>query len=89
MTVLLRFRDLKERGIVHSWPQLKRLQAVHGFPLGRMLSQNIRAWTESEIDEWIASRPIENSGPLRGASKAKKAKRAEIFATTSTQTPGR
>jgi predicted DNA-binding transcriptional regulator AlpA len=75
MTVLLRFRDMKERGIVNSWPQLKRLQTEHGFPLGRMLSPNIRAWTLAEIDEWIASRPIENTTPLRGAPKAKHAAR--------------
>ena len=50
MTVVLRFADLKERGIVNSWPQLKRLQQLHGFPLGRMLSPNIRVWTKEEID---------------------------------------
>lgn len=71
MTRLLRFSDLKEHGIVSSWPQLKRLQTLHGFPLGRMLSPNIRAWTEREIEEWYTSRPIENTRPLRGAPKAK------------------
>ena len=71
MTVLLRFADLIERGIVNSWPQLKRLQQLHGFPLGKMLSPNIRAWTEAEIDEWIASRPVENAQPLKGGAKAR------------------
>jgi predicted DNA-binding transcriptional regulator AlpA len=70
MTILLRFRQLKERGIVQSWPQLKRLQQLHGFPLGRMLSPNTRGWTEDEIDAWIESRPIENTRPLQGAPKA-------------------
>jgi hypothetical protein len=32
MTVILRFADLKERGITNSWPQLKRLQTLHNFP---------------------------------------------------------
>ena len=33
MTVqLLRFADLQERGIVNSWPQLKRLPAGPGLP---------------------------------------------------------
>jgi hypothetical protein len=38
MTVLWRFADLKQHGVVNSWPQLKRLQELHGFPPGRMLS---------------------------------------------------
>ena len=61
---LLRFADLQERGIVNSWPQLKRLQDLHGFPLGRMLSPNIRAWDAAEIDKWFSSRPVENDRPL-------------------------
>jgi hypothetical protein len=73
MTVLFRFRDLKERGIVNSWPQLKRLQELHDFPLGRMLSPNTRAWTESEVNAWIESRPIENTRPLQGAPARKAA----------------
>jgi hypothetical protein len=68
MIQLLRFRDLKARGVVNSWPQLKRLQRLCGFPLGRMLSPNIRAWTEEEVDAWLASRPIEGPEP-RGAAK--------------------
>jgi hypothetical protein len=80
MTVLLRFADLKTRRIVNSWPQLRRLQQLHGFPRGRMLSPNIRAWTEAEVDDWIASRPVENTGPLRGRAKGKR-KAAEDSAT--------
>ncbi len=67
MTTMLRFANLKERGVVNSWPQLKRLQQLHQFPLGRMLSPNIRAWTGEEVDAWIASRPIENTSPFKGA----------------------
>jgi predicted DNA-binding transcriptional regulator AlpA len=70
MTVLLRFRQLKERGVVGSWPQLKRLQEGQGFPPGRMLSPNVRAWTEEEIDAWLASRPIAGPAP-RGIAKTK------------------
>jgi hypothetical protein len=88
MTVLLRFADLIERGIVNSWPQLKRLQQLHGFPLGKMLSPNIRAWTEAEIDEWIGSRPVENVQPLKGRAKARReqalAKREEASASLRT-----
>jgi hypothetical protein len=62
---LLRFADLKERGVCRSWAQLKR-QADHNFPLGRLLSPNIRVWDEEdEVDPWLASRPVENSRPLQ------------------------
>ena len=80
MTVLLRFADLKKRGIVNSWPQLKRLQQEHNFPLGRMLSPNIRAWAESEIDKWFESRPVENDMPLKGALRLRQERRAAASA---------
>jgi Prophage CP4-57 regulatory protein (AlpA) len=76
MFSLLRFRDLKDRGIVNSWPQLKRLIELHGFPKGRLLSPNTRAWLGTEIDAWINSRPVEG-GKLRGAAKAKHARKVE------------
>lgn len=75
MTILLRFADLQERGIVNSWPQLKRLQQDHDFPPGRMLSPNIRAWDEDEIDAWWKSRPAENDRPLQGASRIRHERR--------------
>jgi predicted DNA-binding transcriptional regulator AlpA len=65
---LLRFADLKKRGVAGSWAQLKRLQQDHDFPLGRMLSPNIRAWTDDEIDAWWKSCPVENTRALQGAS---------------------
>lgn len=65
----LRFRDLKERGIVDSWAQLGNLQRDQDFPLGRMFSVNTRTWSEDEIDAWLASRPIAGPPP-RGAAKA-------------------
>lgn len=68
----IRFAWLKEQKIVDSWAQLKNLQETYDFPLGRMLSPNIRAWhLENEIEPWLASRPVE--GPeLRGAAKARR-----------------
>jgi predicted DNA-binding transcriptional regulator AlpA len=53
---LLRFADLKERGIVNNWPTLRRWIQYQGFPPGIVLGPNTRAWTESEIDAWLANR---------------------------------
>jgi predicted DNA-binding transcriptional regulator AlpA len=72
ITRLLRFNDLKARDIVRSHAQLARLQKFYGFPRGRMLSPNQRTWTEDEVEAWYASRPEENTGPLRGRAKAKR-----------------
>ena len=57
MTKLLRFSDLKERGIVTNWVTLQRWVRECDFPPGRMLGANSRAWTEQEVEDWIASRP--------------------------------
>jgi hypothetical protein len=53
----LRFADLRRRGIITSWPMLKRRTEHDGFPKGRMLGPNTRVWTEEEIEGWLASRP--------------------------------
>ena len=73
--VLWRFRELQARGIVRSWPQLRRLQVAHGFPRGRLLSPNTRTWLASEVEDWLATRPVENIRPLRGAAKARSERR--------------
>jgi hypothetical protein len=71
---LNRFKDLKAKGFAESWAQLKRMIELYGFPPGRMLTPNVRAWTDEELDAYVASRPVE--GPaLRGAAKAKHAAR--------------
>ena len=79
MTRLLRFADLRAWRVVSSWPQLKRLQQLHGFPRGRMLSPNVRAWTEDEVSGWIASRPVENERPLQGSSKTNHERRRKAI----------
>ncbi len=71
MTKLLRFRDLKERGIVGNWPTLKARIQRDNFPPGRMVGPNSRAWLESEIEAWIKSRPVAGPAP-RGVAKAKR-----------------
>ena len=64
----IRFHDLYERGIAKSWPQLKNLQDKYGFPKGRLIGGNTRAWSEEEIAAWLESRPTD-SVPLKGAAK--------------------
>ncbi len=54
---LLRFRDLKERGIVANRTSLNNWIRDKGFPPGRMIGPNTRVWTDAEISEYIASRP--------------------------------
>jgi hypothetical protein len=53
---LLRFCDLKERGVVRNRTQLGRLVDKAGFPAGFHLTANTRVWDETEVLEWIRSR---------------------------------
>ena len=55
-SVLLRFADLKARGIVRNRTTLSRWIKNIGFPPGVMIGMNTRAWTEEEIDAWLAER---------------------------------
>ena len=75
MTKLLRFRDLQDRGVIANWPSLKRRIKKDGFPPGRMLGPNTRAWTEAEVDAWIKSRPTAGPPP-RGAAKSQRERKA-------------
>jgi hypothetical protein len=65
---LLRYVDLKARGFCTSWAQLKQLQTKYGFPVGRMISPQVRARAEHEIDAWYEARPTEGP-PLKGNAK--------------------
>jgi hypothetical protein len=73
MTKLLRFRDLQERGIINNWPSLRARIDRDGFPRGRMIGPNSRAWTEAEIDAWLKYRPTAGPAP-RGAAKSRRDK---------------
>ena len=69
----LRYKDLKQRNIVTSWPQLRRMMDLYGFPPGRLLGANMRAWTVEEIKDWLAKCPSEPSPQAteRGAASVR------------------
>jgi predicted DNA-binding transcriptional regulator AlpA len=56
MQRLVRFKDLKARGIVGSRTQLGRFERDHGFPAAFYLSPSIKVWDEGEVEAWVASR---------------------------------
>jgi predicted DNA-binding transcriptional regulator AlpA len=66
MSKLLRFADLKARGIVKNWVTLKRWIAHEGFPAGIQLAANSRAWYEHDVEAWLASR--RKGGERKGAA---------------------
>jgi hypothetical protein len=65
---LLRFRHLNEIGLVNNWTTLIRWIKEQGFPPGRIVGVS-RVWFESEIDQWIASRPVASDKPLKGGAR--------------------
>jgi predicted DNA-binding transcriptional regulator AlpA len=71
MIRLLRFKDLQARGIVNNWPMLKRRIERDGFPVGRMIGPNQRAWTEQEVEKWVESRPTTGT-TLKGVAKTRR-----------------
>jgi predicted DNA-binding transcriptional regulator AlpA len=64
----LRFRDLVAHGIVNNRVTLKNWIALYGFPPGQLTGPNSRTWTEDEVEDWIAHRPVEPppGSPRRG-----------------------
>jgi predicted DNA-binding transcriptional regulator AlpA len=53
----LRFRDLREKGIVKNRQTLKNWIKYRGFPPGQMTGPNTRTWSEGEIETYVNSRP--------------------------------
>ena len=56
--LLYRFPDLKALGIVNNWTTLLRWIDAGDFPAGIYLGANTRAWLVSDVELWLASRPI-------------------------------
>jgi predicted DNA-binding transcriptional regulator AlpA len=71
MTTFLRYRDLEARGIVRSWAALRYKIKHNGFPPGRYLGPNTRAWTGAEVQEWLDALPTVN--PRKVAAIAQEA----------------
>jgi predicted DNA-binding transcriptional regulator AlpA len=57
VSVYLRFRDLVARGILRNRVTLASWVKNHGFPPGTLIGPNTRAWSECEIEAWLAARP--------------------------------
>ena len=57
-TRILRYEDLKERGIVRNRATLRNwtLNERIGFPKGRWVGPNSKGWVESEVEAWLARR---------------------------------
>jgi hypothetical protein len=62
---LWRFKDLKAAGIVNSPMTLKRLIDSGRLAAGRLISPNARAWTDEEIEAFIASAPTARKSVAR------------------------
>jgi predicted DNA-binding transcriptional regulator AlpA len=54
---MIRFAELKAKGVVNSRMTLMRLIDNEGFPEGVLITPNSRAWDEDLVDAWVASRP--------------------------------
>jgi predicted DNA-binding transcriptional regulator AlpA len=69
--ILLRFRDLKARGIILNYPTLTRWIRDRGFPPGFRLGPNTRVWRESDVTRWLDSLPsaLDEKSRLRGAAR--------------------
>ena len=66
---LIRYNDLVENGVVSSRMTLKRMIDDQGFPPGRLVTPNARAWTEAEVNQWIEERPVARKASTRKAAE--------------------
>ena len=75
---LLRINDLLTRKIFTNRPALKRAVDNYDFPAGRFIGDATRVWTEEEIEEWFASRPVQTpEATLARAAKGRAARQAK------------
>ena len=69
VTTYLRYKHLKARGIVNSWPSLRYKIEHNGFPVGCYLGPNTRAWTADEVQEWLDALPTVNPRKTAASSQ--------------------
>ncbi len=67
MSQMLRFPDLVARGLFVSRMTLKRAIDSQGFPPGVLITPNARAWSEAEVNAWIAARPVSRKSARKAA----------------------
>jgi predicted DNA-binding transcriptional regulator AlpA len=53
---VLRFSDLKARGVVNNRATLSRWIKNYGFPAGFLLGPNSRGWYEEDVADWLSRR---------------------------------
>jgi hypothetical protein len=77
----IRYKQLKARGIVNSRSHLKGLQENHGFPLGRLIGDNVRVFDEeTEVEPWLKSRPTAPKPTPKSPGRPRKADTALVEA---------
>jgi len=54
MTVLISFKDLRDRGIHFSKMHINRLVKENKFPAPVKIGKGTNAWLESEIEQYLA-----------------------------------
>jgi prophage regulatory protein len=55
---MLTFDRLRSRGVPYSRDHLRRLTKAGKFPKPFQLSEGRIAWRESDVDEWLETRPL-------------------------------
>jgi prophage regulatory protein len=58
MARLLRFKELRPRGVPYTRQHVGRLEKVDEFPRRVQLSPNTVAWVDTEIDEWVEAKIV-------------------------------
>lgn len=70
MQKLLRFSDLKAKGVVNNRPTLSRWIKDRSFPPGIKLGENTRVWFEEEVEAWIEAQRGPEAQPEPGPEAA-------------------
>jgi predicted DNA-binding transcriptional regulator AlpA len=73
---------LVRQGVFNSRMTLWRAIRDHGFPPGILITPNRRAWTEDEVDTWIASRPTAPKPAINKAKRPGNGRRKEVVHPT-------